>query len=449
MNTCTLESSVAALLSIYLDGKNISLEDMQESINSLELIDDNTLFIEELFLISMYQYIAGADLEEKLLYQVEKAEEQMQFNSQELLEANLFCKWTLIKALLGKKVNFNEELYSLVEVKQLSKLQFFANIAVLSFFIGIIAKNTKFLEQGCRSVELIIPFMKENGEVDVLFLHEKGDYQKDKCRVLMFLLMSMYSQLTDQDVSSFLPKLDPFVGGLFQSTDVEKRLLCRLLKKLEPGVAEYKKMSRVYLESEERIYKEADGFSFTSSKGKKVGIGSISHLGEIVVPSFAPHVLPLGKSDLYGLNPPLRSDVEINGTSVKMWNRVKSLEPYGEHFVYSSIDCLQNSIKLESFLWTKKVDEELSLVFFVRGNAICIDGNEYKSGGLKRIYEKTDKVVVVQGELSFTFQTGNIGTVEIIPLAGQDFFWTSDFIISFPYHQGSLLSIEIAADEKR
>lgn len=350
-----------------------------------------------------------------------------------------------MKAMLGEGAEFPHAVEESISLDHLSDLEKVVSTGAFSFFFGVLTKNERALDVGCRAAELLFPFIKENGEVDVLFLHKTGSYRKDTCRVLLFILMTLYSKLTgSKQAENFLPTLDPFLGGLFQAIDVEKRLLCRLLEKIGTQMSSLAKLERGPFVSMDMIKKETAGFCFTSSQGKKVGIGSISYQGEILIPSMGPHVLPLGKSDLYGLEQPLCKNVEESASSVKMWNRVKAKDGYGDHHIHSHLLCAESQVELRTFLWSAQKEEEVAFVLFVRGSAAILEGKKYKSGGLERVFEKSDQIEIESGLKTLVLQTGTPTAVEIIPLAGQEFFWNSDFIISFPYQEKELLALEIS-----
>ncbi|MCH9616837.1 MAG: hypothetical protein SP4CHLAM5_01110 [Chlamydiia bacterium] len=451
MNTCSSEngSSTKALLSLYMDGKNVDTEDIDASLNMIVSTSDPYIAVDELYLISMYKYLLGEASADKLSDVAERVEKQIPpLDVLNLKSVLTHCKLNLVNALRSRAVSFPSEMVSIVTISGLSELDDLATISLLAFFIGVFSDNSKYLALASKIAELILNFMKDSGEVDVLFLHEIGKYSKDKCRVSVFIMMTLYEKLTDDDrVQKYLAKLDPYTGGLFQTIDVEKRMLCRLLEKATPICCTLPKKSRCLEEPSALIKIETDGFSYVSSKEKKVGIGSISYKGDIIVPSFAPHVLPLGKSDLYGLNEPICTNGEVKDGNIKMWNRVKSIDSYGSHHVHSNVTCTEKAIALESFLWSAEKDQELSMVLFLRGSSILMEEKRYQSGGLERVLVKTSRIDVQLTDKVLQIHLNKQTSVELIPLAGQEFFWNSDFILAFPYTSGRVLSLELIMGE--
>jgi hypothetical protein len=452
MNTCSTEnnSSTKALLSLYMDGKNVSTEDIASSLKMIASISDPYIAVDELYLISMYKYLLS-EVDKEILNdtagEVEPRVPSLDVSS--LKSVLTYCKLNLAKSLRSGVVSFPSELLSIVTIDNLSQLDDLATISLLAFFIGVFSNESSYLSLASKIAELILNFMKDSGEVDVLFLHEIGGYSKDKSRVSVFIMMTLYEKLTDDErVQKYLAKLDPYTGGLFQTIDVEKRMLCRLLEKAAPFCCALPKSARYQEEIPGLVKIETDGFSYVSSKENKVGIGSISYKGDIIIPSFAPHVLPLGKSDLYGLNEPICINGEVKYGNVKMWNRVKSMDSYGSHHVHSNVTCTEKAITLESFLWSANKDHELSMVFFLRGNSIQIEEKIYQSGGLERVFAKTSKIDVQLADRVLQIHLNKQTSVELIPLAGQEFFWNSDFILAFPYIPGRVLSLELVMGEK-
>lgn len=452
MTTCSTEnnSSTKALLSLYMDGKNVEKGDIEASLQMIPSIEDRYIAIDELYLISIYSYLSIGESQKKvdeMVLQVESRKQPLDVSS--LKDVLAHHKLGLVHSLKGSAVSFPKELFSIVTINNLARLDDLATISLLSFFIGIFSENPSYISLGSKIAELILPFIKESGEVDVLFMHEIGKYAKDKCRVSVFIMMTLYEKITDNElVRKYLSNLDPYTGGLFQAIDVEKRLLCRLLEKASPIACSLPKASYEKEEISSLIKIETDGFGYVSSKEKKVGIGSISYKGEILIPSFAPHVLPLGKSDLYGLNEPICINGEEKYGDVKMWSRVKSEDEYGNHWVHSNIVCSEQSITMESFLWSASREQDLSMVLFLRGSAVCMEGKKYQSGGLERAFAKTSKIGVELAEKKLQIQSNKQTSVELIPLAGQEYFWNSDFILAFPFTPGRVLSLEFTITDQ-
>ncbi len=441
MSTCML-GSTQALLMLYINGKTLSEEDMKESMLALSNITNRNELVNELYLLSMYHFLAPLK-DEALLLEIFSKINENSFDLSDFSDSLIYSKLLLAKVLCGIKIEDRKISPSFAKVDNLSELSEITLLGVLSLFAGIFSKNREIYEEGCLIAELLLKVLNNDGEVDVLFLIGKGQYKKDSSRVLSFILMSLYHGVTQSEKSrSLLTKLDPFEGGLFQDLDVEAKLSCRLLELALPICSSFTKRSAIENKAEGLISMESHGFKYTSSTKKKDGIGSISYEGMLIIPSFGPHVLPLGKSDLYGVAPSICDEGIASDHTISMWNRVKSKDFYGDHWVHSKVSNSDTCLSVESFIWSEKKEETLSLIFFIRGESVVIDDRVYHSGGLERVYAKTTKVAVdIKGKV-LEIHSKDLIEVEIIPLAGQEFFWNSDFIISFPYNKEKLLSLD-------
>lgn len=441
MSTCIL-GSTQALLMLYINGKTLSEQDVKESILSLSNIVNRNELINELYLLSMYHFLSPIKDEGPLLQMFSKINADS-FDLSNFSDGLIYTKLLLAKVLCGIKIDDQKFLPSFAKIENLSDLSEITLLGVLSLFTGIFSKNPEIYEEGCLIAELLLQVMNSDGEVDALFLIGRGQYKKDSCRVLSFILISLYHAVTgDEKSRTFLPKLDPFEGGLFQDLDVEAKLSLRLLELAYPKCRALTMRASLENKVEGLITINSHGFKYTSSTKKKDGIGSITYKGMLIVPSFGPHLLPLGKSDLYGVAPSICEEGVVSDHTVSMWNRVKSKDFYGDHWMHTKVFAKEALFNIESFIWSEKKEESLSLIFFIRGESIQIDDRTYHSGGLERVYAKTSKVNVdIKGRV-LEIHSKELQDVEIIPLAGQEFFWNSDFIISFPYNKDKVLTLE-------
>jgi hypothetical protein len=441
-------SSIEALLSLLLDGKQVSDLDLADSVNSLEAITDERVLIEELYLLSMYFKIQGKEGVSLLKNQIERIQKALEeFDLEDFSNKILFYKFCFSKVLIGMEIKAINKGESLAKIENLKNLDNLAIGGSLLFFMGIMLSNSDLYQDGILVAELIFDLINENGEVDAFFFFEKGAYKKDSCRGAVYILLSLYSFLTkDFKGGDILRKIDPYEGGLFQSLGVETRLLCRLVEMVKPfGEAREKIESKKFI-SKDLIKLNSDKFSYITSTDKKVGVGSISYENTIVIPSFGPHVLPLGRNDLYGMNDPVSKDYEIYTNQVKMWNKVKSKSEYGDHWIFTSVTNEQDKMVIESFIWSNKKEESLSLIFFLRGKKIFAGGKSFQSKGLERALVKTNKIEIELENKKMQIQLKDNMEVEIIPLAGQQYFWESDFIVSLPFQSNKIMLIDLLMD---
>ena len=441
-------SSIEALLCLLLDGKEVSDLDLIETVKSLENITDVRLLIEEFYLLSIYFKIHEKKGENLLKNQIDRIQRVIkEIDLEDFSNKILFYKFLFSKALIGIDVESINKIETLAKIENLKDLDTLAIGGSLLFFMGMILSKSDLYQDGILIAELIFSLINEKGQVDAFFFFEKGAYQKDSCRASIFILLSLYSYLTkDFKGEEVLRKMDPYEGGLFQSLEVEKRLLCRLLEMVKPFAENREKIESKKFISRDLIKLTSEKFSYITSMDKKVGVGSFSYENSIVIPSFGPHVLPLGRNDLYGMNDPVSKDYEIFPNQVKMWNKVKSKSEYGDHWIFTCVTNDQDKMSIESFIWSNKKEESLSLIFFLRGKKIHAGGKSFQSKALERALVKTNKIEIELESKRMQMQLKDSMEVEIIPLAGQQYFWESDFIVSLPFVSNKIISIDLLID---
>ncbi len=438
-----------ALLTLFIDGKLITDKDIEEPLNALEAINDINDLIEEVYLLSMVHHLAPLNQVDKLNKAQNVIEGRLdELDLQMFRDVLAYKKYVFGKVLCGSTSFIRKESKKFAKEENLSSLVELSQLGSISLFVGILQKEVDEFEDGCQIAELIDAFMKEDGEVDVLFLLDGGEYNKDAVRVSVFVLMSLYESVSkNRRSTSKVHTLDPFEGGLFQTLDVESRLLCRVLETATTFAHSMDKREAKDNSLDGVILIGKEGFVYRSIKEKKVGIGSVSYKEEMFIPSFGPHLLPLGKNEFYGLNPPVCADFLVQGSAVSMWNRVKSDTDYGNHWIHSKIHVGISKFSITSFIWSEKKEEALSLVFFVRGTAIETEKKKILSGGLERALVHTSKMdLLMHSESKIHILIKDPMDVEIIPLAGGEFFFNSDFILSFPFHLDRPLGIDFVMD---
>lgn len=438
-------SSTKALLGLYIDGKEITENDVSSCIKSLQDITDVSMLVEEVYLLSIYHYLSPLEDLSGIRVALSDIEGKMDVSS--LQGALFYNKFLLAEVLCGQNKLHSTLSSSYALIENLASLDDLATFGVIAFFIGLFREDSLSMEEASKIAELILKFTNDSGEVEVLFMHAKGAYESDKTRVSIFVLLSLYqSILNKKELQSMLNTFDPFEGGLFGAVDVEKKMLCRLFSESEKLKRKFGNKERGDFSLDGLLKQKTNGFSYTSSTGSKVGMGNISYKEKIVVPSFGPHVLPLGKNDYYGLSEQICDTGENISGNIVMWNRVKSKDPYGNHWIHSKVSASESNLKIESFVWSKGQEEKLCMVFFIRGKSLEINDKTYLSGGLERVHTATSKVEVDLNGKTLQIHTKKSVSIEVIPLAGQEFFWGSDFIIAYPFEERQMLSFDFVMD---
>jgi|GEM_PF-3545479 len=440
--------STKALLALFMDGKSIDDKDLQEPLYALEFINNLHCLIEEFYLLSIVHYLSPFKKVNSLEQAIKVIESRLEeLDMQTVWGALAYKKYFFGKILCGDKSFISKKEKSFLYTESLSSVVELSHYATLCFFIGIFLNLPEEMNEGREITESIDIFIKENGEVDFLFLLRAGQYNKDSYRVILFILSSLYLMITKNEfIEQKNHKLDPFEGGLFQTLDVESRLLCRLLKKVKEVAFTIEKSEGKEGFLEGRILLGKEGFTFSSITEKKVGLGSISYKDHILIPTFGPHLLPLGKNDIYGLSAPICKETGSIGSKISMWNRVYSDSDYAQHWIFSNIDAKENSLSIESLLWSEVNEEKLSLVFFVRGGFVKVENRTYFPSGLERVLVHTSKIDIETGGKTLCCSLKEAMDIEIIPLAGGEFFFNCDFLLSFPFSSDRPLRIDFVMD---
>ncbi len=168
--------------------------------------------------------------------------------------------------------------------------------------------------------------------------------------------------------------------------------------------------------------------SLISLFGQNSGICSIK-IGKNHIRSFAPHFSQIGDISNYGL-----SRKFINDLDETFWSRIVSP---ADQFLQSDVwvetkidrddDCVNLHLRVENF----GEKNHLFSVFFIFCDSIKIDEKEFSFGELRRFNGSSRSVHCISGDDLFTIVFNGKSNMELIPLAGNDNFWGSKFLLAY------------------
>lgn len=149
-------------------------------------------------------------------------------------------------------------------------------------------------------------------------------------------------------------------------------------------------------------------------QGKGVPLGAMK-VGNIDVPAFGPQLHPLNDSKRFGVD--LKQDAS-------KWALVSAeKEIWFEHSaIYSGFETRFFGITLQ---------KAISFVFHVKADSATISGQRFFPKTLNRFSNEADTVAFERKGTLFSIKATSRCKVELIPLAGGEDFWGSDFLLAF------------------
>ncbi len=188
--------------------------------------------------------------------------------------------------------------------------------------------------------------------------------------------------------------------------------------------------------------------------GFQSGIGSLSK-GDVKIVSMGPHLHPLGDSKSFGIHrlPLLKersfkdiqcSDKENEGL-FSGWTRIVSSDnALSDSWLYiqSKLDAKKCFLNFEIKHQQQKKD--VYIAFFVRAEKATISTNFHLlPGSLDRYLGKAEKITLDCGRSSLKLSTDSKTEMQVIPLAGHNYFWDADFLVAYYLEDEKKLSFEI------
>ncbi len=173
-------------------------------------------------------------------------------------------------------------------------------------------------------------------------------------------------------------------------------------------------------------------------QGDHSGIASIDW-GPIAVVSMGPHYFPLGELSRYGIYREGGdfSDIEESSTSISGWSKLIACDRSfgsGATWIYFSAEKKQNEIRISTAFENGKGEDPFAFVFFVKAKEIKISEKRYLRGGLASYQGMNSPLELICEHEKVVLTPQFKGPIQIIPLAGGDYFWGGDFLIAFEIH---------------
>ena len=172
--------------------------------------------------------------------------------------------------------------------------------------------------------------------------------------------------------------------------------------------------------------------------GDHTGLGSID-FGSIAVVSMGPHYFPLGELSRYGIYREREDldDIEESGTAISSWTKLIAGDRSfgsGATWIYFRAMKEQNEIKISAAFENGKGEDPFAFVFFVKAEEIKVSEKRYLKGSLASYQGMNAPLELISGQEKVVLTPQFKGPIQIIPLAGGDYFWGADFLIAFEIH---------------
>lgn len=172
-----------------------------------------------------------------------------------------------------------------------------------------------------------------------------------------------------------------------------------------------------------------------SYKGDHTGLGSIT-FNDVAVVAMGPHYFPLGELSRFGIyrDGDDFSDIEESKTRVWGWTKLVAGDRSfgsGATWIQFSAEKKEDEILLHAGFENGKGEDPFAFVFFVKAEEVRIADKRYVKGGLSHFQGLGTSVELVMGQEKISLQSETKMTMQIIPLAGGDYFWGADFLIAF------------------
>ena len=186
-------------------------------------------------------------------------------------------------------------------------------------------------------------------------------------------------------------------------------------------------------------YQHENNFSLACTlSGFNTGLGSI-HKNEVRIINYGPQKIPLGEIKGFGIRRTSSGDEKTpfrdvsyqkksDGFYLHGWNRMYN----GNGWLETKADYSNESFNLRVRLEKNELKHETLFVFFVKCREISVFGeNPFFPSSLSR-YSGPSKPVHLKGDQEvIKIEPMQTDAMQVIPLAGEDHFWTADFLISF------------------
>ncbi len=174
-------------------------------------------------------------------------------------------------------------------------------------------------------------------------------------------------------------------------------------------------------------------------QGDHTGLGSIQ-FDAVSVVSMGPHYFPLGELSRFGIyrEGDDFSDVEERRNSISGWTKLIAGDRSfgsGATWLHFGVEKDLNEIKLKAAFENGKGEDPFAFVFFVKAQEIKVSEKRYLKGSLTTYQGTNAPLELFSGEEKVLLVPQFKGPIQIIPLAGGEFFWGADFLIAYEIHE--------------
>ncbi len=316
------------------------------------------------------------------------------------------------------------------------------SIEELSFLEKIIICNVSFIFGGvdvkCVSkiAHVLTNTFTKNKEVMTLFLLEEEEARSKAFLLLGYTLLDLAIRSAIlKDSLSTREQFYDVVESLDKCFDTDIDVLAESLYLVTRGI-DCKHLDIKEDSDGQSLYSYQDGplDVLLTFEGKNIGLGSIV-FDHVKFVSFGPQVLDLGQIENYGINfsnhNRINVSLEENKSSwnCRGWSRIQGdLDVWVEHDLRIKENELDLFVSFESF---KEDDPEIVECFFVCANEVAVDGKIVKKGSLNRHRSIARTLEIKEGDTTVLVEVLCGAICQVIPLAGGDYYWGSNFLVSF------------------
>lgn len=332
-------------------------------------------------------------------------------------------------------------------------------LALICLYLGWAWNDEELMASGLKLTEFCLSLCDHEGELFQGMWMKESDYQRETLTDLFSLLFHVAShvalsskiQVISEALSKKMRGEDPLVALFAKGfqTLIDKGAP---FPKVEGGVTLYDQdQSLGFLR-----YQYGNLSLACSAAGVNTGLGVI-HKNEVHITSFGPHYAPLADSTCYGIFRPSNGsrdgfkDLSLESSEDKArfmgWTRIVS--PAAEHLSESPFSVAQPGPQWLMFdvkgeketvdltVRCHQIDEAnlLYIVFFVHADRSVIGERALFPKALDRFQGRSGEILFERGEGKITIKPQFESEMEVIPLAGEDHFWSADFLLAFPIRE--------------
>ena len=160
--------------------------------------------------------------------------------------------------------------------------------------------------------------------------------------------------------------------------------------------------------------------------------GDRKNLGSIVFDSLAvtamgPHYFPLGDLENFGVHRGGDdfSDVLVKTNKVDGWTRSQDM------WIRCVAEKTEKTIRLKTMFENCTPGRPFAFVFFVKTESVEVLGKNYQKGSLHRFQGVSAPIDLIGIKERIRLATDSKGSMQIIPLSGDESFWGAYFLIAF------------------